>query len=108
MSIATAQWKEHDAREEIPSHVSQVNSTQPGFGFDRDNVLKAGLVIAGISDVGFRAETFNRENMQKLEEAWDTISARLYLELNLHHSVLPGTPSMLRRFYSSGLRSPSA
>ena len=83
MSIATAQWQERDAREEIPATLSQVNGTQPGFGFDRDHVLKAGLVIAGISDVGFRAETFNRENMRKLEEMWDTISARLYLATEL-------------------------
>jgi len=83
MSIATAQWQERDAREEIPATLSQVNGTHPGFGFDRDHILKAGLVIAGISDVGFRAETFNRENMRKLEEMWDVISERLYLAAEL-------------------------
>ena len=39
--------------------------------------------MAGISDVGFRADTFNRENMRKLEETWDTISERLYLAAEL-------------------------
>jgi hypothetical protein len=83
MSIATAQWQERDARDEIPATLHQVNGTHPGFGFDRDHILKAGLVIAGISDVGFRAETFNRENMRKLEEMWDVISERLYLAAEL-------------------------
>ena len=83
MSIATAQWQERDAREEIPSTLRQVNAVHPGFGFSRDHVLKAGLVMAGISDVGFRADTFNRENMEKLEKAWDTISQRLYLATEL-------------------------
>ncbi|MDQ6805759.1 MAG: DUF262 domain-containing protein [Actinomycetota bacterium] len=83
MSIATAQWQERDAREEIPGTLRQVNAVLPGFGFSRDHVLKAGLVMAGISDVGFRADTFNRENMRKLEEAWDTISQRLYLTVEL-------------------------
>jgi hypothetical protein len=57
MSIATAQWKERDAREELPGTLREVNAVHPGFGFDRDHILKAGLVVAGISDVGFRAET---------------------------------------------------
>lgn len=83
MSIATAQWQERDAREEIPSTLRHVNGVHPGFGFNRDHVLKAGLVMAGISDVGFRADTFNRENMRKLEEAWDTISQRLYVAVEL-------------------------
>lgn len=82
MSIATAQWK-GDAREEIPATVRQVNGTSPGFDFTRDHILKAGLVIAGVSDVGFRAETFNRENMRKLESEWETISRRLRLAAEL-------------------------
>jgi Protein of unknown function DUF262 len=83
MSIATAQWQQRDAREEIPGTVRQVNAVPPGFGFSRDHILKAGLVMAGISDVGFRAETFNRDNMHKLEQAWDDISQRLYLAAEL-------------------------
>ena len=83
MSIATAQWQERDAREEIPGTLRQINAVAPGFGFSRDHVLKAGLVLAGISDVGFRADTFNRDNMRKLEQAWDTISQRLYLAVEL-------------------------
>jgi hypothetical protein len=78
MSVATAQWKERDAREEIPGTLREVNAVYPGFGFDRDHILKAGLVVAGISDVGFRAETFNRDNMRKLETSWDHISQCLY------------------------------
>jgi hypothetical protein len=85
MSIATAQW-EGDAREEIPSTVRRVNATPPGFNFSRDNVLKAGLVIAGVSDVGFRAETFNRDNMRKLEAEWETISRTLCLAAELFSS----------------------
>jgi hypothetical protein len=83
MSVATAQWQERDAREEIPGTLRSINTANPGFGFSRDHVLKAGLVMAGISDVGFRADTFNRDNMHKLEEMWDTISQRLYLAVEL-------------------------
>lgn len=82
MSIATAQW-ERDARQEIPSAVQSVNSVQPGFAFSRDNVLKAGLVLAGISDIGFKAKTFDRENMAKLEAEWDEITTTLYRSAEL-------------------------
>ena len=83
MSIATAQWQERDAREEIPGTLRHVNATHPGFDFDRDHILKAGLVLAGISDFGFRAATFNQENMRSLEDEWPTISRRLYLAVDL-------------------------
>lgn len=86
MSIATAQWAARDAREEIPATVRQVNAVQPGFDFNRDHILKAGLVIAGVSDVGFRADTFNRENMHRLEDEWDDITQRLYLATELFAS----------------------
>jgi hypothetical protein len=76
MSIATAQWQ-GDAREEIPSTVRQINITPPGYNFTRDHILKAGLVIAGVKDIGFRAKTFNRENMRMLEDQWETISTTL-------------------------------
>lgn len=65
-------------REEIPGTLRQINGVQPGFDFERDHVLKAGLVLAGVSDVGFRAETFNHENMRTLEEHWEEISLTLY------------------------------
>lgn len=83
MSVATAQWKERDAREEIPATVRHINAVSPGFGFNRDHVLKAGLVMAGVSDVGFRASTFTRDNMRRLEKAWDSISQHLYLAVEL-------------------------
>jgi hypothetical protein len=38
MSIATAQWKERDAREEIPATLRRVNAVHPGFAFERDHV----------------------------------------------------------------------
>lgn len=82
MSIATAQWQ-RDARQAIPSTVQSVNSVAPGFAFSRDNVLKAGLVLAGISDIGFKAKTFDRENMSKLEAEWDSITSTLYRSTEL-------------------------
>ncbi|MBB3040119.1 GmrSD restriction endonuclease domain-containing protein [Hoyosella altamirensis] len=77
MSIATAQWAERDAREEINDLVRSVNAAGEGFSFSRDTVLKAGLVLTDISDVGFKVGNFNSTNMAKLEKQWDEISSSL-------------------------------
>lgn len=82
MSIATAQW-ERDARQEIPATVQSIDAVAPGFAFTRDNVLKAGLVLAGISDIGFKAKTFDHANMAKLESKWDDITTTLYRAVEL-------------------------
>ncbi len=82
MSIATAQWQ-RDARQEIPATVQSINNVRPGFDFSRDNVLKAGLVLAGITDIGFKAKTFDRDNMAKLEARWDDITSTLYRAVEL-------------------------
>jgi hypothetical protein len=87
MSVATAQWQERDAREEIPATLQQMNATHPGFGFERDHLLKTALVLAGVSDVGFRADTFNRQNMRALEEQWDDISKTMSLATELLASL---------------------
>lgn len=87
MSIATAQWTSRDAREEIPATVRRVNAVPPGFGFSRDNVLKTGLVLGGISDVGFTASTFNRTNMERLEVQWPEISSTLYRAVEFLGSI---------------------
>ena len=49
LSIAVAQWTEHDARKEIHDLVDELNRVGTGFNFSKDLVLKAGLML---SDIG--------------------------------------------------------
>lgn len=77
MSIATAQWSERDARAEINDLVDTVNGVGEGFSFNKDTLLKAGLVITDVSDIGFKVRNFNRANMARLEEQWDEVEAAL-------------------------------
>jgi len=74
LSIATAQWKEKDAREEITSFVDEANSIGDGFNINKDFVLKNCLVLAGFKDIAFKVDNFNRENMLAIEKQWDSIS----------------------------------
>jgi len=82
LSIAVAQWK-GDARKEIHTLVDELNDTGDGFGFSKDLVLKAGLMLADIGSVGFKVENFNRHNMEILEERWPDVKKSLKVAVQL-------------------------
>lgn len=70
LSMATNQWQELDAREEVRSLVSELNSSAGRqFSFSKDVVLKTALTIAGV-DVQFKVKNFTQSNMAKVEATW--------------------------------------
>ncbi|RRO03715.1 DUF262 domain-containing protein [Pectobacterium aquaticum] len=73
LSIATAQWKEKDAREEITYFVDEINNIGDGFSFNKDFVLKSCLVLSDFKDIAFKVDNFNQENMFVIEKRWDEI-----------------------------------
>ena len=77
LSIATAQWEDKDAREEITTLVDDLNQIGNGFNFSKDFVLKSCLVLGGFRDIAFRVDNFNRANMKRIEESWDRIREAL-------------------------------
>ena len=102
MSMATAQWETLDARAEIHGKVDEINDMGGGFGFSQDFLLKAGLMLAGVTSVGFRVTNFTRNNMKLLEERWDRITSAVGTavalvasfgfsesSLRAHNAVLP-------------------
>lgn len=77
LSMATNQWKELDAREEVRSLVSEMNSNAGRqFSFSKDVVLKTALTVAGL-DVRFKVANFTQANMSKVEAAWPEIEGAL-------------------------------
>lgn len=74
LSIATAQWKEKDAREVIHEFVDEINAIGEGFAFNKDFVLKSCLVLADFSDIKFKVDNFTKENMVVIEKNWENIS----------------------------------
>jgi uncharacterized protein with ParB-like and HNH nuclease domain len=83
LSIATAQWKERDAREIIHEFVDEVNDIGDGFGFNKDIVLKSCLVLPGFSDVKFKVDNFTKNNMAQIEKCWDKISSSIRRAIQL-------------------------
>lgn len=76
LSIATAQWKKRDAREEIHGFVGDLNRINR-FRFTKDLVLKACLVLLDVPNIRFKVSNFTKGNIQKIEANWDKICGAL-------------------------------
>ena len=83
LSIAVAQWQRLDARREIHSLVDELNQVGEHFAFSQDLVLKAGLVLTNIGNVGFKVENFDQANMAILENQWPDVRHALLLTVRL-------------------------
>lgn len=83
LSIATSQWTSINARQAIHDLVDELNKTGSGFNLNKDFVLKSCLVLADISSIGFRVNSFTRENSQKIEANWPQISDSLQAAVRL-------------------------
>lgn len=83
LSIATAQWKNKDARQEITKFVDEINQIGNGFNFNKDFVLKACLVLCDFKDIAFKVDNFNKDAMQKIEQDWDHVKEAIRLAVNL-------------------------
>lgn len=70
LSIATAQWDKRDAREEIIKFVDEINGIGKGFTFNKDFVLKTCLVLCDFSDIRFKVDNFNAQNMAIIQNNW--------------------------------------
>ena len=118
MSMATAQWKNLDAREEIHGTVDEINQIGDGFVFSQDFLLKAGLMLADVGSVRFRITNFNSDNMKLLEARWDRITRAVraavelvarfgfsHSSLTAHNAVLPIAHYLYRRDTPSGFLS---
>jgi hypothetical protein len=99
LSIAVAQWSRLDARREIHELVDELNQIGSGFNFSKDFVLKAGLMLADISSVGFKVENFNRANMAELENSWSEVRRSIVMAVELAASF--GFSDQTLRAYSA-------
>ncbi len=87
LSIATAQWKNKDAREEITSFVDEINVLGDGFNFNKDFVLKSCLILGDFKDIAFKVDNFNQKNMLQIEKEWDDVSRAIKLAVILLSSL---------------------
>ena len=86
LSIASAQWTNKDAREEIISFVDEINSIGGGFAIDKDFVLKTCLVLCDFPNIAFRVDNFKHETMMEIEKRWDSIKESIQSAFRLAYS----------------------
>ncbi len=83
LSMATNQWKDRDAREEVRTLVNDLNDRPAAFTFSKDLILKSGLVLVDIPDIGFKVSNFTLSNMALMEENWSAIRSSLLTAADL-------------------------
>ena len=83
LSIASAQWKNLNARDEIINFVKEINRIGEGFYFDKDFVLKSCLVLSDIRNIAFKVDNFNKTNMQLIENKWEEIKKAVRISVEL-------------------------
>ena len=83
LSIASAQWGNNDAREEITDFVDDINSIGGGFRINKDFVLKTALVLTDFPNIAFKVDNFNKSNMMKIEMNWENIKRAIKLSVHL-------------------------
>ncbi|MCE3554513.1 DUF262 domain-containing protein [Pseudonocardia sp. RS11V-5] len=83
LSMATNQWSELDARQEVRDLVEDLNGSAREMSFNRDNVLKTALVLIDVSDVRFNVSNFTSSNMAELEKQWTGVRSAMLLAARL-------------------------
>ncbi|WP_329101716.1 DUF262 domain-containing protein [Micromonospora sp. NBC_01699] len=110
LSIATSQWRDRDAREEIHELVDDLNRTGQGFNFDKNSVLKTGLVLLGKGDIRFKVGNFDRHTMLEMEDGWEDIerslrlAAQLLSDFGFSSATLPASSVMIPLAHYAHLR----
>ena len=103
LSMATAEWTDYDAREEINRLVEDLNDNGT-FEFTKDFVLKACLMTANLP-TRFATVNFTPENMREIESIWPRtasacrITRRLLADFGFTGATLPSINAVLPIVY---------
>lgn len=81
LSLATAAWRRHDARESVYRLVVQLNEEYGSrFCFSKDLVLKT-LLVASDKDIRFKTDNIRKRS--QLEEIWEGVQESLEIAVRL-------------------------
>lgn len=87
MSIASANWRQIDARKEIDSIVAEVYGIgRPGFLIDKDFVLKTCLVLF-VDNIRFQLKNFTYDNVHLFETNWEKVKKSIVAAFTLFEKL---------------------
>ena len=72
LSFTVTQWTTLNAREEINDLIEEINS-DTGFKFDKDLILRAGLMLGEVGNLSFKLSNFSKENIVFMENHWEDV-----------------------------------
>jgi hypothetical protein len=91
MSTAIAHWRVKQAREVIPSLVSEIR--ERGFFIEKDFILKACLYLYS-PDVRYRVSNFTASRVKPFEDNWDSIRQSISAVFDLARDFAYGDRSL--------------
>lgn len=83
LSTATAKWEKLDARKEIYDFSDNINNFGPGYSFGKDFILKGSLYLTEDLPIKYRVKNFNKPNLLKIENNWETIKTYISTTIRL-------------------------
>jgi uncharacterized protein with ParB-like and HNH nuclease domain len=83
LSTATAKWNKLNAREEIHDFTDSINEIGSGYSFEKDFVLKGCLYLTDGLPIQYKVKNFNKTNLEKIENNWDTIKENIKTSIEL-------------------------
>ena len=86
LSTATAKWRNLNAREEIYGFTDSINKIGTSYRFGKDFVMKGAMYLTEGLPIQYRISSFTRENLEKIENNWETIKDSLEKSIQLLNS----------------------
>ncbi|GHV02619.1 hypothetical protein FACS189485_03550 [Spirochaetia bacterium] len=81
-STVVSHWA--DARDRVDQLLSRINKHGGRFNFDLDFIMRTSLYLLGFS-VNLKVETFKKDNVNKIKDAWDDIETAIEETVHLLH-----------------------
>lgn len=72
LSFTVTQWTKLNAREEINELLESIREDS-GFKFEKDLILRAGLMLGEVGNLSFKLSNFSKDNIVFMEEHWEEL-----------------------------------
>lgn len=78
LSFTVTQWTKLNAREEINELLEGIKEDS-GFKFEKDLILRAGLMLGEVGNLSFKLSNFSKENIVFMEEHWEDVKESFHI-----------------------------
>lgn len=72
LSFTVTQWTKLNAREEI-NDLLEIIREDSGFKFEKDLILRAGLMLGEVGNLSFKLSNFSKDNIVFMEDHWEKV-----------------------------------